>query len=88
MSLSLTQKLLTSYLPNFFSAFALPSRITFTDVLTVKSPDIWKIQTSLSAPEIVILIGIETALVYLYNPGVGVGPLLLPVPSSVNSGKG
>ena len=49
-------------------------------------PATWKIKISLALPEIVILVGIISAVVHLYNPGVSVLPPILPAPKFKNAG--
>src|SRR3954467_3285684 len=69
-----------------FLADAPPLRMTFVAALKLKSPEIWKIQTSLVPPATVTLVGIVTAVLHLYRPGASVRPPRFPAPSSVKSG--
>src|SRR2546422_323372 len=71
-----------------FLACAPPVSVIFTAELIVRSPEIWKIQTSFAPPEIVMDEGNVTVFVHLYRPGARVKPPILPVPSSEKSGVG
>src|SRR5258706_1150190 len=52
----------------------------FTAALIVRVQATWKIKISLAPPEIVTSVGMTTALVNLYRPGVRVLPPIFPAP--------
>src|SRR5207244_10362998 len=55
-------------------------------LLTVRSPAIWKIQTSVALPDNVTSLGINKPVPHSYTPAFNVRPPTLPAPSSVTSG--